>query len=207
MQDRLGRRDEAIQTLSEAIRLLEQSSEEDRARLASIVPNIAVCSADLGRIHYDAGRLADAEQTLLKAEDLARTYDGQAGRPRLDPYWLVVGRIRLGRVWMVAGKPDQARDMFQEVKSTLAARPEIDLDTWDSISAVESALAELAGPGPERDEHDRKAAHAFGRAVAAAEDIDLTNLATDTLYARLRARPELNGLLLDRMFPSNPWAP
>jgi tetratricopeptide (TPR) repeat protein len=183
------------------------ASEEDRARLGSIVPNIAVVYADLGRIYYNAGRLADAEQVLLKAEDLARTYNGQAGRQRLDPYWLSAGRIRLARVWMETGKPDRARDMFQKVKSTLAARPEIDLDTWESISAVESALAELAGPGPERDEHDRKAAHAFRRAVAAAEHIDLTDLATDTLYARLRARPELNGLLMDRMFPSNPWAP
>jgi tetratricopeptide (TPR) repeat protein len=207
MQNALGRRDEAIQTLSEAIRLLEQSSEEDRARLASIVPNIAVCYADLGRNHYNAGRLADAEQTLLKAEDLARTYNGQAGRQRLDPHWLSVGRIRLGRVWMETGKPDQARDMLQTVKSTLAVRPDTDLDTWETFAAVESALAELAAPGPGRDEHDRKAADAFRKAVADAEHIDLTNLATDTLYARLRARPELKVLLLDRMFPSNPWAP
>jgi tetratricopeptide (TPR) repeat protein len=207
MQNELGRRDEAIQTLSEAIRLLEQSSEEDRARLGSIVPNIAVVYADLGRIHYKAGRLADAEQVLLKAEDLARTYNGQAGRQRLDPYWLSAGRIRLARVWMETGKPDQARDMFQKVKSTLTERPESDLDTLESIAMVESSLAELAGPSPERDEHDRRAADAFRRAVTAAEHIDLTDLATDSSYARLRARPELNGLLLDRMFPSNPWAP
>jgi serine/threonine-protein kinase len=207
IQGNLGRRDEAIQTLSEAIRILQESSEEDRGRLVSIVANIAVFYADLGRLHYRSGRLAAAEQVLLKAEDLARTYNGQAGRQRLDPFWLTVGRIQLGRVWMETGKPDQARDMFQKLKSTLAERPEIDLDTWMSTAVIESALAELAGPSPERDEHDRKAADAFRRVVAAAELIDLTDIATDSSYARLRARPELNGLLLDRMFPSNPWAP
>ena len=166
---------------------------------------MAVIYGDRGRLEYNAGRLADAEQTLLKAEDLARTYNGQAGRQRLDPYWLIWGRTRLGQVWMETGRPDQARDMFQKVKSTLAERPEIDGEL-ETIAVVESALAELAGPSPERDEHDRKAADAFRRVVTAASPIDLTDLATDTLYARLRARPELNGLLLDRMFPSNPWA-
>jgi serine/threonine-protein kinase len=205
MQARLGRRDEAIQTWSEAIRILEQTSEEDRGRAVTIVSNMAVIYGDRGRLEYNAGRLADAEQTLLKAEDLARTYNGQAGRQRLDPYWLIWGRTRLGQVWMETGRPDQARDMFQKVKSTLAERPEIDGEL-ETIAVVESALAELAGPSPERDEHDRKAADAFRRVVTAASPIDLTDLATDTLYARLRARPELNGLLLDRMFPSNPWA-
>jgi hypothetical protein len=35
-----------------------------------------VCYADLARLHYNAGRLADADQTLLKVEDLAQTYNG-----------------------------------------------------------------------------------------------------------------------------------
>jgi hypothetical protein len=168
---------------------------------------MAVIYGDLGRLEYNAGRLADAEQTLLKPDDLARKYDGQAGRQRLDPYWLVVGRIRLARVWMETGRPNQARDIFQKLKSTLMERREVDPGDWESVSAIESALAGLAGPGPERDEHDRKAADAFRRAVAAAEHIDLTVLATDMLYARLRARPELKLLLLDRMFPSNAFAP
>jgi hypothetical protein len=108
---------------------------------------------------------------------------------------------------METGKPNQATDMFQKFNSTLAEWPEIDLDTWETIAAVDSALAVLAGPGPERDEYDREAADAFRSAVAAAEHVDSTDLATDTLYARLRARLELNGLLLDRVYPSNPWAP
>jgi tetratricopeptide (TPR) repeat protein len=206
-QAELGRHDEAIQSLSESVRLLEESSEEDRRRAFLIVANLAVIYGDLGDLQRKAGQLADAEQTWLKAEDLGRTYDGQDGRRRLDPLWLTPSRMSLGLMWRDIGKTSEARDILQKAEAILQALPEPDVEFLRHLAAIDSALAELAGPGARREEYDRRAAGFFRRAVAAAEAGDLAELATKPEYARLRARPDLQVLLQDRMFPADAFAP
>jgi hypothetical protein len=67
-----------------------------------------------GEPQHRAGRPADAEQTLKKAEDLGRRYTGQGGTPRLDPRWLIPGRLRLGLVWKDMGKTSDAREVLQK---------------------------------------------------------------------------------------------
>ena len=77
-------------------------------------------------------------------------------------------------------------------RRTCVARSRPRSDHASPIAAVEEALAETAGPVPERDEHDRKAADAFRRAVAASICADLTDLAfrsrvADQLFRGRRA--------------------
>jgi hypothetical protein len=144
---------------------------------------------------------------LLPAEDLGRTYTGEGGIPRLGPRWLTPGRLRLGLVWRDMGKTSEAREVLQKAEATLQAQPEPDLIVLENLAAIDAALADLAGPGAGRTEYDRKTAAAFRRAVVIAESGSLAVLATDPVYARLRARPELQVLLWDRMFPSKPFAP
>jgi hypothetical protein len=172
-----------------------------------IVPNLAVMYGDLGNNQYRLGRLADAERTLLKAEDIGRRYDGQDGRQRLDPRWLVWSRVCLGMMWKDIAKTKQATDILQKAEAKLRAVPEPDVRVLSDHAATDSALAELAGPGARREEYDRRAAELFRRAISAAEPRDLAGLATDPEYARLRVRPDLQALLWDRMFPANPFAP
>jgi hypothetical protein len=43
--------------------------------------------------------------------------------------------------------------------------------------------------------------------ATAAEPADLAELARERRYARLRARSDLAGLLQDRLFPADPFAP
>jgi serine/threonine-protein kinase len=205
-QAELARREAAIQTLSDAIRILEATSEDDRSRNFLIVANLAVVDGDLGELQYKAGRLADAEQTLVKAEELGRTYNGQGGRQRLDPLWLVPGRTSLGLVWRDMGKKSEAREVLQKAGATLQALSATDADRLISGAAIDSALAELAGPGPEREAYDRKAAEYFRRAIAIAERHHLTVMAKEPDFARLRARPDLVVLLWDRLFPADPFA-
>jgi tetratricopeptide (TPR) repeat protein len=206
-QAMLGRREEAIRTSSESVRILEESSEEDRRLYFRIVANLAVIYGDLGDLQRKAGRLADAEQTLLRAEHLGRTYDGRDGRHRLDPRWLADGRICLGLMWKDMGRTSEARDMLRKAEATNQALPEPDVYTLGNLAAIDSALAELASPGALREEYDRRAAGFFRRAVAAAGQGDMADLATKPEYARLRARPDLQGLLQDRLFPADPFAP
>jgi tetratricopeptide (TPR) repeat protein len=207
MQAEIGRRVEASETLSESVRMLEESSEEDRRPHFSIVPNLAVMYGDLGDLQRQAGRLRDAEQTLLKAEDLGLTYNGEGGRRRLDPYWLVPARVSLGLLWKGIGRSSEARGVLQKAEATCQAMPEQSVDTLKLLAVIESALAELAGPGARRQEYDHRAAESFRRAATAAEPRDLAELAREPRYARLRARRDLAGLLQDRLFPANPWAP
>jgi tetratricopeptide (TPR) repeat protein len=207
IQAEIGRREEAIRTLSESVRMLEGTSEEDRRRNSWIVANLAVIYGDLGELQHRAGRPADAEQTLLKAEDLGRKYDGQDGRHRLDPLWLTPSQMSLSLIWRDMGKTSEARDILQKAEATLQALPEPDVETLAALAAIESALAELAGPGALREEYDRRAAEFFRRAVVAAEPGNLAELATKPEYARLRARPDLQVLLQDRLFPADPFAP
>jgi tetratricopeptide (TPR) repeat protein len=202
---KIGRRVEAIGTLSESVRMLEESSEDDRRRRFGIVPNLAVIYGDLGELQQQAGRPRDAEQTLLKAEDLGLTYNGEGGRPRLDPYWLVFARVSLGLLWKDIGRSSEARDVLQKAEATCQAMPERTVETLSVLAAIESALAELAGPGARRQEYDGRAADCFRRAATAAERADLSDLAREPRYARLRARPDLAGLLEDRLFPANPF--
>jgi hypothetical protein len=89
----------------------------------------------------------------------------------------------------------------------MQALPEPDVDALESLAAIDSALADLAGSSTRREGYDRKAAEAFRRAVAIAESRDLADLATDPVLARLRSRPELAAPLWDRIFPSDPFVP
>ena len=92
----LRRDDEAIRALSEAVHLLEETSEEARRRSNYIISNLAVIYGDLGELQHRTGRLADAQGTLEKADALGLRYTGQAGSPRLDPLWLVDSRTQFG---------------------------------------------------------------------------------------------------------------
>jgi serine/threonine-protein kinase len=206
-QAEIGRRVEAIETLSDSVRMLEDSSEEDRRRHFSIVPNLAVICTDLGELQQQAGRLRDAEQTLLKVEGLGHTYSGEGGRPRLDPYWLIPTRVSLGLLWKDIRRSSEARDVLQKAEATCQAIPEQSVVILQCLAAIESALAELAAPGVQRQEYDHRAAEYFRRAATAAEPGDLAELARQPRYARLRARPDLAGLLQDRLFPANPFVP
>jgi serine/threonine-protein kinase len=206
-QDELGRRDEAIRTVSESVRILEESSEEDRRRAFLIVANLAVIYDDLAGLQREAGRLADAERTLLLVEDLGVKYNGRDGRQRLDPRWLAYGRIQLGLMWRDMGRTSAATQMLEKAEAAYQALAEPDVDSLGKLAAIDSALAELADPGTRREEYDRRAAESFRRAVAAAEGRDLAGLAAESRFARLRMRPDLQGLILDRMFPVNPFAP
>jgi tetratricopeptide (TPR) repeat protein len=205
-QAAVGRRDEAIQRFSASARVLEEGPEEDRRRSVLIVANLAVIYGDLGELQRNSGRLADAERTLLKAEDLGQRYDGQDGRVGLNPIWLAPARTSLGLMWKDMGKTREARDILQRAEATLQSVNESDFGFLQILTTLDSALAELAAPGLERAEYDRRAAESFRRAVAAAESGNLAGLATEPRYARLRARPELEGLLLDRMFPRDSFA-
>jgi hypothetical protein len=120
---------------------------------------------------------------------------------------LVPARVSLGLLWKDIGRGSQARDVLRKAEATCQAMPEHTVETLGSLAAIESALAELAGPGARRQEYDDRAAAFYRRAAKAAERGDLAELAREPRYARLRAHPDLAGLLEDRLFPANPFVP
>jgi tetratricopeptide (TPR) repeat protein len=121
----LRRDGEAIRSLSEAVHLLEETSEEARRQDSYRISNLAVIYGDLGELQHKTGRLADSQVTLEKADALGLRYTGQAGSPRLDSIWLVDSRISLGMVRMQMGKRDQAREAFLNAGETVRGLPQL----------------------------------------------------------------------------------
>jgi tetratricopeptide (TPR) repeat protein len=203
----LGRDGEAMRTLADAVRLLEETSEEARRRNNFIISNLAVILGDLGKLQFLSGRLLDAEATLEKADELGQAYTGKDGTPRLDPFWLAGPRTDLGLIRMALGRREQARSPLLRAIATLREQRDALPATLPWLAAADSALAELATSAEDHEEFDRQAADAFRRAVTLAEPRELGELATDPGLRRLRMRPDTGPLLFDRIFPTEPFAP
>jgi serine/threonine-protein kinase len=203
----LGRDAEAQRALAEAVRLLEETSEEARRRNNFIISNLAVICGDLGKLQFTSGRLPEAEATLEKADALGLAYTGKDRTPRLDPFWLAAARIDLGLVRMALGKHEQARESLFRARETLRAQSKPHPASLPWLAAAGSALAELAASVAEREEFDREATDAFRRAVAVAEPRALGEIATDPGLRGLRMRTDTGTLLYDRIFPADPFAP
>jgi tetratricopeptide (TPR) repeat protein len=203
----LQRDDEAIHALSEAVDLLEETSEEARRRNSLIISNLAVIYGDLGELQYGTGRLVDAESTLERADALGSRYQGEAGSPRLDQFWLVPSRLSLGLVRMQMGKHDQARELLLRAEAPFSSQRVLDPSHLAVLAAVDSGLAELAHTEAARKAYEERAEAAFRRAMASAEPRDLGEMVTAPAFRRLRSRPDTGALLFDRIFPANPFAP
>jgi serine/threonine-protein kinase len=201
----LGRDGEATRALAEAVRLLEETSEEARRRNNYIISNLAVILADLGKLEFTAGRLLDAEATLEKADALGQAYTGKDGAPRLDPFWLAGPRTDLGLVLMALGKREQAREPLLRASAVVREARDPNPSSLVWLAAADSGLAELATTSEARAEFDRQAADAFRRAVTVVELRELGELATDPGLRRLRTRADTGPLLYDRIFPADPF--
>jgi serine/threonine-protein kinase len=194
---RSGRPEDAVRWYGETIKVSERLVQLDPKNVDSQY-QLGRALNNLGYKLLEQGRFAEAEAPLVRSveihrELIAREPDVPMNRPPL-----VNALLNLSRVRNAQQKHADAVEIAVEARGLGRGMPEQLVDLAASLATAAEGLADR--------ERILELATDTLRMALAAGPLPLGLIANDPNYEALRKRPEFQELVLDRVFPDDPFA-
>lgn len=160
---------------------------------------------------FEDGRWSEAIQNLRQAHIRLQALHQAAPRHRRLASQLGTTLVCLGSALKNERRPAEALPIAQEARRILEAIRHPSSEDLYGLARTYAMLAALAAPSPASPTSDEREALADRatealRQLVAAGMIDFALIDRDHVLDPLRNRPDFHAFILDRGFPSNPFA-